>query len=259
MEARTPWQIQKAAVQALYLREMKTRFGSQKWGYFWAVIEPAAFVAIFWVMFGFHLRKSMPGVDYPMFLMTGMIPWLLFSNIVNRLMTAFEANRGLFNYRQVKPIDSFIARALVECLVYFAVFVTFMAAGNLLGFQVAVADIFSLCLIIALFVLFSFGLGLLFAVLGSFSENFKKVVGLIMRPLFFTSGIFFTISVVPEKFRGILLVNPLLHFLELIRTYYFETLRSPYADLGYVLCWTISVLFLSLWLYEKLQKKIIAS
>jgi capsular polysaccharide transport system permease protein len=210
-------------------------------------------------MFGFHLRKSMPGVDYPMFLLTGMIPWLLFSNIVNRLMTAFEANRGLFNYRQVKPIDSFIARALVECLVYFTVFVAFMAAGRLLGFQAVVADVFSLCLIIAVFILFSFGFGLLCAVVGSFSENFKKVVGLIMRPLFFSSGIFFTISVVPEKFQAILLVNPLLHFLELIRSYYFETLRSPHANPVYVLCWTIAVLFLSLWLYEKLQKKILAS
>jgi capsular polysaccharide transport system permease protein len=72
---RTPWQIQRAVVFALFLREMKTRFGAKKYGYFWAIAEPAAIIVVFWAMFGLHLRRGMAGVDYPMFLMTGMLPF----------------------------------------------------------------------------------------------------------------------------------------------------------------------------------------
>jgi len=120
---RTPWQIQRAVVYALFLREMKTRFGSKRLGYFWAILEPAAIIIVFWAMFGLAMRSGLPGVDYPMFLLTGMLPYHLFANIVNKSMAAFEANQGLFNYRQVKPFDTLVTRCLVECVVYLLVFI----------------------------------------------------------------------------------------------------------------------------------------
>jgi capsular polysaccharide transport system permease protein len=223
MSGSNPWHIQKSVVTALFLREMQTRFGSRRLGYLWAILEPAAIIAVFWIMFGLSLRKSMPGVDYPMFLMTGMLPFHLFSKTVIRSMQAFKANQGLFNYRQVKPIDTLVARCMVECLIYFVVFLIFVAAGMLLGFDAAIDDILGLGMVFTLFVCFSFSTGLLCAVIGSFSEGFENTIQIMMRPLFFASGIFFAVSIVPVKFRWILLLNPVLHFLELIRTHYFAT------------------------------------
>ncbi|MCP3921774.1 MAG: ABC transporter permease [Desulfobacterales bacterium] len=259
MNKRSSWEIQKAVVTSLFLRELKTRFGKQKFGYFWAIVEPAAIIVVFWVMFGFSMRKSTTGIDFPMFLMTGMVPFQLFSKIVNRSMVSFQANRGLFNYRQVKPIDTIIARVLVECLVYFIVFNIFILIGFLLGFNARVDNILGLLFIMIELIFFSSGFGLICAAIGHFSETFIKVIGLIMRPLFFCSGIYFTVEIVPEQFRSLLLINPLLHFLEKIRSVYFESFYSPYASDTYILLWTVSLTIISLWLYTKLQNKIIAS
>lgn len=256
---RTPWQIQKAVVFSLFLREMKTRFGAQKFGYFWAIAEPAAIIVVFWVMFGLSLRKTLPGVDYPMFLMTGMLPYQLFSSTVTRSMQAFEANQGLFNYRQVKPIDTLIARSLVEGLVYMTVFIIFILAGMALGFDVTIDNFIGLSLILFVLLCFSFCCGLLCAVIGSFAETFKKVVNISMRPLFFSSGIFFAVAVVPEKYRWILLLNPVLHFLELIRTYYFAAFQTQGASHLYVMYWTVGVSVLSLWLYVRLKNRILTT
>jgi capsular polysaccharide transport system permease protein len=256
---RTPWQIQKAVVFSLFLREMKTRFGAKKFGYFWAIAEPAAIIVVFWVMFGLLLHKTMPDVDYPMFLMTGMLPYQLFSSTVTRSMDAFESNRGLFNYRQVKPIDALVARALVESLVYLSVFITFIIAGKALGFDAAIDDFIGLSLILLTLLCFSFSCGLLCAVIGTFTENFKKVVGIIMRPLFFCSGIFFSVAIIPEKYRWIFLLNPVLHFLELIRTHYFAAYQTQGARHLYVMVWTVGVAVLSLWLYVRLKNRILAS
>ena len=63
---------------------------------------------------------AMPGLEFPVFLVTGMIPFLLFQNLSNRLMDAVEANRGLFAYRQVKPLDTLVSRAMVEALMNLA-------------------------------------------------------------------------------------------------------------------------------------------
>ncbi len=256
---RTPWQIQKAVVSALFLREMKTRFGSKRFGYVWAILEPAAIILVFWAMFGLSLRKGMPGVDYPMFLLTGMLPYQLFVNTLNTSMAAFESNQGLFNYRQVKPFDALVTRCLVECLVYFLVFLILVATGMALGFDAHIHDVLGLSLILLLLVWFSFSMGLLFAVIGTFAENFKKVVGIITRPLFFASGIFFSASMVPPQYREIMLLNPLLNFLELIRSHYFAAFQSQGASYLYIIAWTMGSSLLGLWLYNHLKDRIVAS
>lgn len=259
ISVRTPWQIQKAVVSALFLREMKTRFGSKRFGYVWAILEPAAIILVFWAMFGLAMRAGMPGVDYPMFLLTGMLPYQLFVNTLQKSMAAFESNQGLFNYRQVKPFDALVTRCLVECLVYFLVFLILVAAGMALGFDAVIHDFLGLSLILLLLVWFSFSMGLLFAVIGTFSESFKKVVNIMTRPLFFTSGIFFSVSMVPPQYREILLFNPLLNFLELIRGHYFATFQSQGASYLYIIVWTMGSSLLGLWLYTHLKDRIVAS
>jgi len=256
---RTSWQIQKAVVFSLFLREMKTRFGAHKFGYFWAIAEPAAIIVVFWVMFGLSVRKTLPGIDYPMFLMTGMLPYQMFSNTVTKSMAAFESNRGLFNYRQVKPIDALIARAILESLVYAIVFSIFIFAGMAMGFDAAIDNFIGLTAILTILLIFSFSCGLLCAVIGSFTETFNKIVSISMRPLFFCSGIFFAVAIVPEKFRGMLLLNPILHFLELTRTYYFASFQTQGASHWYVIYWTIGVTLPALWLYSRLKNRILAS
>ncbi|NCU32897.1 MAG: hypothetical protein EOM23_08205 [Candidatus Moranbacteria bacterium] len=76
---------------------------------------------------------------------------------------------------------------------------------------------------------------------------------------FFISGIFFSVETLPETFRDIALVNPLLHLLELIRVSFFPTFTSPYANVGYIIVWIISLNLLGLWLYSRLERRIIAS
>jgi capsular polysaccharide transport system permease protein len=257
--ARTPWQIQKAVVSALFLREMKTRFGSKRLGYLWAILEPAAVILVFWAMFGLALRGGIPGVDYPMFLLTGMLPYQLFVKTLTKSMAAFGSNQGLFNYRQVKPFDALVTRCLVECLVYCIVFLILVAAGMALGFDAAIHDFLGLTLILLLLVCFSFGMGLLCAVIGSFAENFSKLVGLMMRPLFFSSGIFFSVSMVPPPYDEILLLNPLLNFLELIRGHYFAAFEPQGASYLYIIAWTMGSNLLGLWLYTHLKDRIVAT
>jgi capsular polysaccharide transport system permease protein len=174
-------------------------------------------------------------------------------------MNAFESNRGLFNYRQVKPFDALVARALVEALVYLFVFIIFIIAGDALGFDAAIGDYMGLSLILILLLCFSFSCGLLCAVIGTFAETFIKVVEMIMRPLFFCSGIFFSAAIIPENYRWYFFLNPLLHFLELVREYYFADFQSQGASHLYVIVWTISAAVLSLWLYVRLKNRILAS
>ena len=116
--ARSGFEVQKVTVEALFLREIRTRFGKFRLGYLWAILEPSAHLLILLGIFGYIMHRTMPDISFPVFLLNGLIPFFIFSSISKRSVGAIEANQGLFNYRPVKPIDTIIARALLETLIY---------------------------------------------------------------------------------------------------------------------------------------------
>ena len=102
---RTPWQIQQAVIKALLIRELKTRFGSSPLGYAWAIIGPFLQILIMVVIFSAINRTGYQGLPYPLF----FAPAILLLNFLTSMMTSgaatIKANKGLFNYKQVKPFD----------------------------------------------------------------------------------------------------------------------------------------------------------
>jgi capsular polysaccharide transport system permease protein len=171
-------------------------------------------------------------------------------------MTAFESNKGLFNYRQVKPIDALYARIQIELLVSLAVFSIFILIGTVLGYQTRIYNVILFLLVTVEFIIFCFCLGLFCAVIGHFSNTFQKIVKILMRPIFFSSGIFFCAAAVPEKYRKILLINPVLNFLEFFRFYFFEFYPQTDASHVYLLFLTAILALLSYFFYINLEIRV---
>lgn len=63
------------------------------------------------------MHRTMPDISFPIFLVNGIIPYFIFSDIAIRSLKSIEANKGLFNYRPVKPVDTVVARTLLETMV----------------------------------------------------------------------------------------------------------------------------------------------
>jgi capsular polysaccharide transport system permease protein len=78
-------------IHALLLREIKTRFGLYRFGIVWALAEPLATVVVLSVIFGLRSRFTAQGVEFPIFIATGIIPFILFRTMITRGMTAITA------------------------------------------------------------------------------------------------------------------------------------------------------------------------
>jgi len=228
-------------------------------GYFWAVVEPSAQIAVFLAVKVFLFPSSMPGVDFAIFLASGFIAYNLFKSIVISSMNAFQSNRGLFVYAQVFPIHTIFSRILVEFLVFIFVSIFFLTIGWYFHKEIVPDNLLNVMLAVLWFILFGFSLGLLFSVIGTFYETFKKIISLIFTPMLFLSGLFYTADQLPPVLREYLLYNPILHFLELIHGSYFNSLNTNYVDYQYILMWTIVPLFFGLFFYLKTERKIQAS
>ena len=83
-------------IHALIMREIKARFGQQRLGYVWAFLEPMLFIGIFIAMYsirgGFRAPHNM-GLE--LFLITGIVPFLLFRNVMSGAIRALRNNKEL--------------------------------------------------------------------------------------------------------------------------------------------------------------------
>jgi capsular polysaccharide transport system permease protein len=252
-------QIMKDTVFALMMRELKTRFGAKKLGYFWAIAEPAAQAFILAIMFSLIGRSSLSGVPVALFMISGLMPFKFFSKLMPQLAGSVQANKALFTYRQVSILDPLITRLIIEVVTYVVVFCIILAVMAWMGFNVEMQDFLAFLMINILLISLGLGMGILLCVVGAYWEDTSKVVGMIMMPMFMISGIFFTATMIPQKYLYLFDWNPIFHIIELIRQAMFVSYISPIGDWQYVAFCALVVNAVGLMLYQVSRQRFITS
>lgn len=249
-QKRSAFFIQRSVIFALFLRELKTRFNTPI-QYVYGILDPLIQVVAFSVFFWIMGRKSrLVGVPTTMFLVTGIVPWYFFRAVVFRSMAVVRSNSGLFFYRQVKPVDMVIASILVELLVYVSVFFMLLGIFATTGDPIAVENPAGLIGAYAILVILAFAIGLCLMVANSHYPGVARITRVSFRVLYFASGILFPISVVPPKWRGFLLYNPIAQAVDIGRDAYFVAYQSDYADWPFLLVSALALLVFSLSIYR---------
>ena len=257
---RTSWEIQRAVLFALMMRELKTRFGSYRLGYLWALLEPLSHVAVFVIIFGVIMERTMSGVSYPVFLVTGIMPWLIFSNILNRGMVAVNSNQTLFSYRQVKPMDTIVARTILEVLIQMMVFALIIVIAIWLGEKIHIVDTFRILVALGILVAFSFGVSICLCIVATLNPEVAKVIPMVLRPLYFVSGIFWSLNTVPQEYHPYLTWNPVLQVIEEVRAGFFSGYHlAPDVNMNYVGMLSVLAIGLGMALYRQEKERLVAT
>lgn len=257
---RSGWQVQRAVVFALFIRELKTRFGGRWLGAFWVLLEPLAHVALLMFMLGYLRHRVLAGVDYSVFLLVGLVPFFMFKNLAVRLMEAIDANRGLFGYRYVKPLDPLLARALLEVSLYSAVYLIVLGSLGWLGLHFFPARPLELMGTSAMLIALGGSLGLCFAVATDDVPQLRSLIRIAFMPLYLISGVIFPVASLPPEVLPWLLWNPVLHALELSRGYFFPQYHVlPQISAEYVFGVTLVAAALGMSLYRVRRQRLLAS
>ena len=264
MQIATGWQRQKSIINALFLRELKARFTSGQAGLFWTFFQPFFMVLIFILIHILMLgggSATSSTYNYSVFLVISFTAFLFFRDTINKSAGAFTANKGLFVYRQLKPIDAMAARLLVEVFIMSIVMIIFIAVGLYLDYGMQAKNLGMVFVGYIWLIIFSFGIGLNLAVAGVFYDFVGKITGYLSLPLMFLSAVFYSmqsIYQVSSDIGDMMLYNPIVHFMEMIRGGFFYDLDDRYVDYNYMMLWTAVTLFSGLWLYIALEKRIIS-
>ncbi|MFA0813020.1 ABC transporter permease [Microbulbifer epialgicus] len=256
---RSVWQIQRDVIYALLVREMKTRFGKWKLGYAWVLLEPALHIMVLVAVFSFLRGAHYPGVPTALFMLGGIAPFLFFSHCVHKSLTAVASNRGLFNYRQLRPFDAVLSRVFLEFAIYVATLVVLMGVFAWFGISTRFNNFLLLVVVNLLFFFFCLGLSLALCVVGEKFPELAKLIPLLVRPLYFMSGVFFSLEHIPGEYHAYLVWNPLLHVIELNREGLFANYSGMFGSLAYLGFASVSMLAFGLLCYRANWRDLVRS
>lgn len=230
--------IQGRVIYALLMREILTRFGRHNIGFLWMFVEPMMFtlgVTALWTA-----TNSLHGSHLPIaaFALTGYSSVLLWRNMPSRCIGAIAPNLALMYHRNVKIMDVFAARLLLEAAGATISFVVLSSVFILLGLIDPPEDLLEVMEGWMMLAWFGSALGLL---MGSLSEEYE-LVDKLWHPasylLFPLSGAAFLVDALPVRAQEIILFLPMVHGVELVREGYFGSKVVAHYDVGYMALFT---------------------
>ncbi|MGE5063172.1 MAG: ABC transporter permease [Myxococcales bacterium] len=228
------WRIQRRIIWALLLREILTRYGRHNIGFLWLFVEPMLFtvgVTALWTA-----TKSVHGSNLPIvaFAVTGYSSVLLWRNMPARCILAMEPNHGLLYHRNVRPIDIYFARLLLEAGGAGISFVVLVLFFHFVGWLALPEDVLEV--VAAWLMLAWMGMALAFFIgaLSEFSEMVEKLWHPFQYLLFPLSGAAFLVDALPVDAQHFVLLLPMVHGVEMLREGYFGSQMVAHYSLGYM-------------------------
>lgn len=230
-----PWRTGRS-VGALMLREMSTTYGRTVGGYLWALLEPIGSVLILTLVFsvGLRLRQPSLGVNFPMFYASGMLIFMLYVRIQQKVATSITYSRSLLRYPAVRFFDAILARVILNLITHMGVMLIIYSSLIILFETRTIIDMRWILMAIAMATSFGLGLGLVNAFLMPMFPIYASIFSIATTPLFLISGVIFLFDEMPSFAQDVLWYNPLVHIIGMMRRGFYGQYEAEFASPAYV-------------------------
>jgi lipopolysaccharide transport system permease protein len=197
----------------LVWRDILVRYKQTTIGFGWAIIKPVFTTIVLTILFNKIAKLPSNGVPYPILVLSGVLPWQLLTTIFTQGSDSVVANSSLITKvyfpRMIIPAIS-LAVGLIDFLISsFVLIVMMIWYGYYPGWQILFLPFF-----LALALLFSLGGGLWVSTLNVRYRDFKYVVPFLIQVVFFLSPIGFTSSLIPQGWKYLFSLNPLVGIID---------------------------------------------
>jgi lipopolysaccharide transport system permease protein len=202
-------------------RDIKIRYKQTVLGAAWALLQPAFMMLIFTLVFS-RLAGAVEDVPYPLFALAGLVPWTFFANAVSN-----SGNSLVNNVQLVTKV--YFPRLLMPAASVFAGLVDLGVSAMLLGAMMLyyrihlTMHIFMLPVLFALTTLCALSTGMWMSALNVKYRDVRFALPFIVQLWLFASSVVVPSSVVPERLRWLLHLNPMSAIIEGCRAALFST------------------------------------
>ena len=212
-------------VIVLTLRDIKVRYRQTVLGAAWAIIQPLTIMLIFSVIFGKLAKIPSEGFPYPVFVYAALLPWTFFANALTAsggsLVSSSNLVSKVYFPRLIIPISA-VGGGLVDLLI---------SSGVLLLLMVYFDIPWTINLVMAPFLILgvvftAFGVGTILSALTVSYRDFRFIVPFLIQIWMFLTPVVYGVSFIPEKWRWLLLLNPMTGYIDGFRAAF---LGRPFA------------------------------
>jgi len=225
--------VQQRVIAALLLREIITRYGRHNIGFLWLFVEPMLFTLAVTLLWGALKLNHVSSLPITAFAVTGYSSILLWRNMPGRLIGSVGPNLALMYHRQVKVIDVFLSRLLLEFMGATISFITLTLVFWTFDWMKLPEDLLQVTLGWLMLTWFGCALALL---LGALAEEYEVIEKLwhpfayIIMPL---SGAGFIVDSLPKVGQDYILYLPMVDAIEYLREGFFGSAVVSHYDMGY--------------------------
>jgi lipopolysaccharide transport system permease protein len=237
----------------LIWRDVKVRYKQTAIGAAWALLQPFLTMVIFGMVFRKFANVPSDGLPYAVFAYTALLPWTLFSGAVNRASSSIVSQASVISKvyfpRLIVPLAATVS-GVVDFAVAFSLLIAMMVwYGIIPGWE-----IFSLPLFLLLGLTTALAVGLWLSALNVKYRDVNHAVPFLVQIWLFASPIAYPTSLVPEQWRFLYSLNPLVGVIEGFR---WALLGNESPDFGIIAisaCTVVVILFTGLIYFKRVER-----
>lgn len=212
-DVRQLWRY-RAVVQNMVVQELRVRYQRSMLGFLWTLLNPVLMMATMSVVFAQLFGVST--ADYAIFLFAGMVPWNFLSNSTNDCAFCIIFNESLIRKiylpKMVFPLSRVLINLTTFVLSMGALFLLMQPLGTPLSWSLLLLPV-----VVALFAVFTLGLGLIVAIMNTFYRDTGHLVTVFLQAWYFATPIIYRASFLPEEARWRFWLNPAYPFMQLFQ------------------------------------------
>lgn len=244
-------------IAALLLREMGSKYGKSPGGYFWAIAEPVAAIAVLSLAFQMVFRSPSLGTNFPLFFATGFLPFTLANDMAMKVSRSIQFSKPLLFYPAVTIFDTIIARIILSLVTHLTISIIVLVALHIVFGLHSLLRVEAIGLSLAMGISIGAGIGVVNCYLLNAFALWEQVWGIVTRPLFLASGILFLFETLPQTAQNILWFNPFLHVVGMMRVGFYAGYDGTYLSPVYVFAVSWTAIALGLLLLKRHARKLI--
>lgn len=220
------WELTKA----LAMRSIRSRFRGTRLGIVWALVQPLFYMAVLNLFFGLIARFDSGDIPYPLYLLTGLVAFQLFTKSISEGAGSISGNQGILSKIYIPPIV-FPAASTISGLIDF-VFPAILLVIFLVIYQVQpTLNLLFLPVPLFFLVLLCSSAHLFMSVVAVRFQDVRMVVPIVTQLLFFGTPIFYSVALIPESYRALFGLNPMVGIIEALRWSLLGSAELPHLGL----------------------------
>ena len=237
----------------LVWRDIKVRYKQTALGASWAIIQPFMTMVVFSLFFGHLARMPSDGLPYPIFTFAALVPWAFFANGLNQSSNSLVGSSNLITKvyfpRLIVPLAS-VFSGIVDFLIAFGVLLGMMLYYGL----VPTLNILWLPLYVLLALVTSLGVGLWLSALNVEYRDVRYIIPFITQFWLFATPIAYPSSLLPEPWRTIYGLNPMVGVVEGFRWALLRTNTAPSAIVAVSASAAVLILISGAFYFRRMEK-----